>query len=112
MNWAWLTPYAGPLLVTTSSGLSPVEINEEIAHDAPYILLSLLCTSTGSAPLLFLDVLCFDESQAGLGSLPLQGQKAKKSWGHLKHIAKSCTKLGGPKSYCEMLLCRVRPAYI
>lgn len=70
MNWAWLTPLAGPLLITTRFGLSPVERNEQIAYDAPYLLLSLLCTWTCFAPFLFLDVLCFEESQAGLCSFP------------------------------------------
>lgn len=59
--------HTGPLLIT-SFRLSPVEINKHIAHDAPYLLLSLLCTSTCFPPFLFLDVLCFEESQAGLCS--------------------------------------------
>lgn len=46
LNWALLTLSAGPLLIVTRFEPSPVEIKEQLAHHAPYLLFSLLCTCT------------------------------------------------------------------
>lgn len=64
LGLAWLTPLAGPLLITKRFGLSPVEVKEQLAHHAPYLLFSLLFTCTCFVPFLFLDLLYFEESQA------------------------------------------------